>query len=158
MEVMARAAAAPDLDVLSELAVEAVEELTPNRGGAVWRRERARALPPLESLRSDLGDENCRICVGCIDDVPIGYGVLRVDALRDGGLLGRISDLYTLPGARGVGVGEAMMDHLLGFASERDCFGVDSIALPGDRHTKNFFESFGLVARELVVHRTLGHQ
>ena len=35
------------------------------------------------------------------------------------------------------------------------CFGVDSLALPGDRHTKNFFESFGLVARAIIVHRSL---
>jgi hypothetical protein len=32
---------------------------------------------------------------------------------------------------------------------------VDSLALPGDRHTKNFFEAFGLVARAIVVHKTL---
>ena len=38
-------------------------------------------------------------------------------------------------------------------AAAQGCFGVDSLALPGDRHTKNFFESFGLVARAIVVHR-----
>ncbi|MEZ5207350.1 MAG: hypothetical protein R2690_10330 [Acidimicrobiales bacterium] len=31
---------------------------------------------------------------------------------------------------------------------------VSTPSLPGDRSTKNFFESFGLVARAIVVHRT----
>ena len=35
------------------------------------------------------------------------------------------------------------------------CVGVDSLALPGNRHTKNFFETFGFKARALVVHRSL---
>ena len=66
-----------------------------------------------------------------------------------------VSDLYTDPGARELGIGEAMMDELIGWCRQRGCFGVDSLALPGDRHTKNFFESFGLVARAIVVHRPL---
>ena len=49
----------------------------------------------------------------------------------------------------------AMMEALVAWCRAQGCFGVDSIALPGDRHTKNFFESFGLVARAIVVHRSL---
>jgi hypothetical protein len=48
-----------------------------------------------------------------------------------------------------------MMQALVDWCTERGCMGVDSLALPGDRHTKNFFESFGLVARAIVVHRPL---
>ena len=47
------------------------------------------------------------------------------------------------------------MDALIEWCRAQGCFGVDSLALPGDRHTKNFFESFGLVARAIVVHRSL---
>ena len=32
---------------------------------------------------------------------------------------------------------------------------MDSLALPGDRATKNFFETHGLVARAITVHRRL---
>jgi len=32
---------------------------------------------------------------------------------------------------------------------------VQSTALPGDRATKNFFESQGMVARAILVHRWL---
>ena len=33
--------------------------------------------------------------------------------------------------------------------------GIDSFALPGDRETKNFFESQGMVARLINVYRSL---
>lgn len=35
------------------------------------------------------------------------------------------------------------------------CTGVDALALPGARATKNFFEENGFTARLLVVHRRL---
>ena len=155
MDVSARPATADDLPALVTLATAAIEELTPNRGGEVWRRHLARPMPPGDSLREDLDDPDAFVAVGTIDGTAIGYGVLRLEHLRDGSTLGVISDLFTLEGARGVSVGESVMDALIAWAAEHGCFGVDSLALPGDRHTKNFFESFGLVARAIVVHRSL---
>ncbi len=155
MEISARPATADDLPALETLATEAIEELTPHRGGAVWRRQLARAVPPGDSLRADLDDPDAFVVAGTLDDAIIGYGVVRVEHLRDGSRLGVISDLFTLEGARGVSVGEEVMGALIAWAGEQGCFGVDSVALPGDRHTKNFFESFGLVARAIVVHRSL---
>ncbi len=155
MEISARPATADDLPALETLATEAIEELTPHRGGDVWRRQLARPVPPGDSLRADLDDPDAFVVAGTLDDAIIGYGVLRVEHLRDGSRLGVISDLFTLEGARGVSVGEEVMGALIAWADEQGCFGVDSVALPGDRHTKNFFESFGLVARAIVVHRSL---
>ena len=40
-------------------------------------------------------------------------------------------------------------------AQDAGAVGIDSLALPGDRETKNFFETFGLKARAIVVHRSL---
>jgi GNAT superfamily N-acetyltransferase len=85
----------------------------------------------------------------------IGYATVRLELLADGGRLGVIEDLFVDPGCRQVGVGEVLMNHLLDWCRARGCFGVDSLALPGDRSTKNFFESFGLVARAIVVHKPL---
>lgn len=155
MEVAARTATHDDLGVLTDLATEAIDELTPHRGGAVWRRQDARPVPPTASLVTDLDDPDRHVVVGTIDETVVGYGVLGVETLSDGSRLGVISDLFTLEGARGVSIGESMMDALLAWATEQGCFGVDSLALPGDRHTKNFFESFGLVARAIVVHKRL---
>ena len=102
-----------------------------------------------------MADDDAHVVVGTIDEVCVGYGVVRRRRLDDGRHLATIDDLYTTEGARAVAVGEYMMDLLLDWARTSNCFGVDSLALPGDRHTKNFFESFGLVARAIVVHRSL---
>jgi ribosomal protein S18 acetylase RimI-like enzyme len=158
VDVTARPATADDLPALVTLATAAIEELTPHRGGDVWRRQQARSMPPGDSLLADLDDPDTHVVVGTVDDTAVGYGVLRVEHLRDGSHLGVISDLFTLDGAREVSVGEEMMDALVAWAGEQGCFGVDSLALPGDRATKNFFESFGLVARAIVVHRPLGER
>jgi hypothetical protein len=48
------------------------------------------------------------------------------------------------------------MDAIVAWAEAAGCVGIDSLALPGNRETKNFFETFGLVARAIVVHRPLG--
>jgi GNAT superfamily N-acetyltransferase len=96
------------------------------------------------------------VVAGTLDGTVVGYGLVRVERLDDGTLLGVIDDIYVDPGARAVGIGEALMNHMLDWCRSQGCFGVDSLALPGDRHTKNFFESFGLVARAIIVHRPLG--
>ncbi len=151
----ARPATADDKADLAELAELAAGELALLRGGAVWSQLEARSTPHSESLSRDLADDEALVVVGVIDDAVVGYGAVRLVKLHDGTHLGRISDIYVLPEARGVGVGEVMMDLLMAWASEQGCIGVDSLALPGDRNTKNFFETHGLVARAIIVHRSL---
>jgi GNAT superfamily N-acetyltransferase len=150
-----RPATSADVPRLAELAEAAIAELRVGRGGEVWARHLARREPVGESLARDLDAPDHRVVVGTVDDTVMGYGVARVEGLADGGRLGVVSDLYTEPGARELGLGEVMMDALLAWCASQGCFGVDSLALPGDRHTKNFFESFGLVARAIVVHKPL---
>ena len=48
-----------------------------------------------------------------------------------------------------------MMELMVSAARQAGAEGIDSLALPGDRATKNFFERFGLTARAIVVHRSL---
>ena len=52
-------------------------------------------------------------------------------------------------------VGAGKLDEVLAWCTERGCRGVDALALPGNRETKNFFETAGLVARAIVVHKRL---
>jgi len=155
----ARLAEAEDLARLGELARQAIAELAPQRGGAVWRRRDARNEPVEDDLAAAIAETGAGgarlVLVGTIVDIPVGYGVVRCVDLDDGGHLAVIEDLYVELGARGVGVGEAMMDLIIEWAQDRRCIGVDAVALPGNRETKNFFESFGLVARAIVVHRPL---
>ena len=150
----ARPATADDVPALSALAEAAADELAPTRGGTVFL---AREAPPRgpERFLGALADQDVLVVVGTVDGQPIGYGTVRIELLRDGARLGVIDDLFVLPDARGIGVGETMVDLLIDFCRRRECDGVDAVALPGNRATKNFFETFGMVARAIVVHRSL---
>ena len=151
----ARTATADDLPRIAELADIALDELSATKGGAVWLRREARPRPVAESLAQAIEDDAQHVVVGTIDDAIVGYGVARLERLHDRGLLGIVDDIYVEPEARGVAVGEAIMDDLLAWSKAQGCFGVDSLALPGNRDTKNFFERYGLVARAIIVHKPL---
>jgi ribosomal protein S18 acetylase RimI-like enzyme len=151
----ARPATIEDLPALEQLAREAIDELRPTRGGELWAQTLGRREPLAETFSVDLTDPGRLVVVGCVDTTIVGYGMVRLQGLPDGRPIGVVGDLYTHPQARGIGVGEAMMDLLVAWCNERHCTGIDAVALPGNRATKNFFETFGLTARAILVHRAL---
>ncbi len=150
-----RPATVDDLPRLAELAAQAVAEQRQSKGGDVWVRREARQAPFEARLADEVASAETEVLVGTLDDAVLGYGVAVVESLPDGGRLGVVTDLYVEPGGREVGIGETLMQALVDWCAAQGCFGVDSLALPGDRATKNFFESFGLVARGIIVHRNL---
>lgn len=156
MSEAARRATAADLEILAGLAAQAVDEQRAERGGAIWSRREAREVPAGASLGEDLHAPDRLVLAGTYDGVVVGYAVVAVEPLRDGSPLGVLRDIFVEAEAREVGVGEALVDAVLDWCRERGCVGVDGLALPGNRSTKNFFESFGFVARAIVVHRPLG--
>src|SRR4051812_2146733 len=125
------------------------------KGGAVWAAREARPEPVEDSLKASLADDATRTVVGTIDDVVIGYAVVRVEVLNDGSRLGVVDDIFVEEGARGVSVGETMMGDLVAWCERQGCAGMDALALPGHRLTKNFFEESGFTARKLVMHHRL---
>jgi GNAT superfamily N-acetyltransferase len=151
----ARPAETDDLPHLATLAQAFVAELRADRGGSTWAAREAPAPPELDALARSLGAEDSRVLVGCIDQVVVGYATTELDALRDGTRLAVLRALYVEPDARGVGVGAALLEAVIGWARARGAAGVDSLVLPGNRGAKNFFEAHGLVARAIVVHRRL---
>ncbi|MCE2524607.1 MAG: GNAT family N-acetyltransferase [Acidimicrobiia bacterium] len=102
-----------------------------------------------------LQDGARRFWLGALDGAAVGFAAAQLSRLADGSLIAGVEALYVLPEARGVGLGEALMDAVLAWATAAGAVGVDSIALPGDRVTKNFFERYGLTARALQVYRQL---
>jgi GNAT superfamily N-acetyltransferase len=152
----ARSATAADVAAIVPLVAAAGGEKQTQKGGPLWFRRERRWREVDADLVTALSRTDHEVAVGTIDDVVVGYGLVRTERLGDGSLLGIVDDLYVDEGARAVGVGEAVMDHLIDWCRTQGCFGVDSLALPGDRSTKNFFESFGLVARAIIVHKPLG--
>ncbi len=152
MEEACRRAVAADVPRLAELNRAVVEELAPMRGGAVWKAREARQEPVEEALAELLEDPDARVVVATIDGVVVGYAVVRLEHLTDGSVLGVIDDIFVDEGARQVGLGELMIDDLMAWCEERKCIGMDAMALPGHRATKNFFEESGFTARQLVMH------
>jgi GNAT superfamily N-acetyltransferase len=141
----ARPAGAADRDRIGELRAQLFAELGAYRGGELWARERTSAARADESAAY----------VGTLDDVVVGYGIVEVAELRDGGRIGVVTELYVEPDAREVGVGEALVGMVLDWCREHGCEGVDATALPGHRAAKNFFEERGFVARSLTMYRGL---
>lgn len=144
-----------DIDRVVEMAETLRHEVEAVRGGTLWARREGRAEPLAGAYAALLDRDDLRFVVGTIDDVVVGFAVGEVEALHDGARLGVISDLYVEPDARGVGVGEEMANDLVAFFSAQGCVGVDALALPGHRMTKNFFEEQGFVSRLLVMHHVL---
>ena len=155
MEVDARIAVRGDLEALAGLAADAVAEQVDARGGWVWSRREVRPRPFELSLEAALSDPDQQLWIGTIDGTAVGYATAAIEVLQTGELLGRVLDLYVTPGAREVAVGEVLISQVLDWCGEHSCVGIDALALPGNRATKNFFETFGFTARLLVLHRKL---
>ncbi len=148
----ARLAVADDVVAIEAINARQREEIRDERGGSLFLRREAGPAPVAPRIEKGLTD-GAIVVVGCYDEVIFGYGFAEIEELLDGSNLARLTDFVVDADARKAGIGEAMMDLLIAEAKQRDCIGIDSVALPGDRNTKNFFESFGLKARMLTVHR-----
>jgi GNAT superfamily N-acetyltransferase len=148
-----RPATEADVPRLAELVRAVTAELEVTRGGAVWKARESRQEPIEAGLEKLLGDPDARLLAGTLDDVIVGYAAAHIELLADGSRLGVVDDIYVEEGARGVGLGEAMMDVLVAWCHDEGCIGMDAMA--GHRHTKNFFEESGFTARQLIMHKPL---
>jgi len=147
-----------DLPELVRLAELARIELGEERGGPMWQLLHGRPDPLPATLSADLTEAASDagvVLLGLWADAPAGYAAAHREQLGDGTSIAVVSDVFVEPGFRGVGIGDALMTELIGWATAHGCRGVDALALPGMRQSKNFFERFGLVARAILVHRDL---
>ena len=149
-DAAARHAAVDDLDVLLRLAELSRADRLNERGGAVL--EHLDPRPPIDAAR--VVDRDVLLAIGLYDDVALGYAHAALCDV-DGTPIVRMYDVFVEPEARGVGVGEALLEFVFDWARRRHAIAIDSIVLPGNREGKNFFERFGLVARAIHVYRTL---
>ncbi len=150
----ARPASAGDVPALIEIVEQHAAKIVDDRGGQLLLDHEA-LLPPLsQRLNASIEDEDSIVLVGEFDGVAFGVAHARLHQLPDS-TIAKLEHFVVDAEARSVAVGEAMMNEIIGWAGEHGCAGIDSQALPGDRSTKNFFESFGLKARLLTVHYRL---
>jgi GNAT superfamily N-acetyltransferase len=139
-----RRAGPQDSDRCRDLLATARAESATARGGDLL-------VPPDADPSFWLDQPDRVLLVGLFDEVVVGLAAGRVAVDR----IGHVDCCYVETGARGVGVGESLIGGLLGWFGERGCAGVDALALPGDRSTKQLLESAGFKARLLVLHRRL---
>lgn len=158
MDVTARAAEPAEVAAVASLVREGRAGLGEQRGGALWLARQAIREPLDDAVAAMIEADTACVMVGCIDAEPLGVLLADIDLdwATSEAVLATVRELFVVAEARGVGLGEAMMNATIDWATERGCVGIDGYALPGDRATKNFFETFGLVARGIVVHKRLG--
>lgn len=139
--IAARLAAPTDDEAVAELRELARAAVALQRGGPSLLEQSSSGATPHADVTT---------FVGCIDDVAVGYAVVSVDGDR-----ALASELYVRDEARDVGVGHALLQAIIDHARSLGATHLDSYALPGDRDTKNFFESHAMKSRLLVVHQPL---
>jgi GNAT superfamily N-acetyltransferase len=154
----ARRALPSDLAACARLLEKARDRVGALRGGPELLA--ACALPPAplpvdeQWVVEHWTGEQRILLVGTIDGVVVGLGAGRVTA-RGAERVGSVDCCYVEADARGVGVGSALAGSLVQWFAAAGCVAVDAPALPGDREMKQLFESQGLSARLLVLHRRL---
>lgn len=153
----ARPATRGDADRCAALCGMALGELSGQRGGPLFTRREtglvAKALLRPGGLDGLLSSSRRQVLVGTLDGAVVGLAVARTEEVGEAAH-GVIDGIYVEPEARGVGVGRALLEGLLGWFAATNCRGIDAAALPGDRPTKNFFEAAGFKARLLTLHQT----
>ena len=154
-----RVASLDDDSRLVELCAELVAGISAQRGGPLLidpGLDEPTGAALAGRLRLLLDRPDSLVLVGTLDEVVVGLAVSTVQQIAGRGRRGVLGACYVEPGARGVGVGRLLLDRALSWFEECGCDGVDGTALPGDRESKNFYESAGFRARMLTMHRHLG--
>jgi GNAT superfamily N-acetyltransferase len=151
----ARPAREDDLATCLELLARALSDARSMRGGPALV---GNTTPPdvLARWTDAAPSDAAAVYVGEFHHAVVGLAAATV-AVRPHATArsGRIECCYVEEGARGVGVGSALMEAMVTWCSQQACRDVDALALPGDRHTKQRFEGAGFTARLLVLNRPL---
>ncbi len=145
--VQARPAKPEDLESVNSLAREMVGAIQNKRGGAALL-----ASQPIESNAAQgwysSGDASLVVATADSEVVGFALGTASLEVFS-------LHWIFIHNAARRVGLGSALLDSILNQAERQGCKRFDSVALPGDARTKNFFESYGIKARLLTVSREL---
>lgn len=156
MHEFVRAAVIEDVDELVRLEQEHRDALASGvRGGAEWLRDHATV--GAAGWTHALHDASNHVIVAGLDGAVLGYAHASLRPLPIGtpNAIAQVHSISVADGAREVGLGEALVSELVNWATGRGATAIEAEALPGDRQTKNLFERVGLVARLLVVSKSL---
>lgn len=133
-----RRALPDDLGELNELDRRARLGLNDERGGH-------RLLELVASRVDRWFEEGVETLVSLIDDVPVGFLVLKLDDISV------IESVFVREEAREVGCGDALLGAARSLAEEFGSRRLEATALPGDRETKNLYERASITAKAITV-------
>lgn len=150
----ARPAEHADLTQAAQLLATALDGARTMRGGAALLGS---ATPAELMARWTSGGSEAALYVGEFDHAVVGLAAATTFT-RTGATdrSGRIECCFVQANARGVGVGSALMDAVVGWCGALGCRDIDALALPGDRSSKQRLEAAGFVARLLTLNRRPG--
>ncbi|MFZ0251771.1 MAG: GNAT family N-acetyltransferase [Acidimicrobiales bacterium] len=149
---LARPARAEDRQACTRLLSQALVAAESMRGGAALVGD-ATTVSLLDEWTRP-GDRS-QLLVGEYEGAVVGFLAVTAGPGPKGVTNGRIACCYVETGARGVGVGTALMDAAVAWCGARGCAAMDALALPGDRTTKQRLEASGFTARLLTLSRRL---
>ena len=154
MSPTVRPAESTDLDDLVSLLESASMELRNQRGGEAFLNGPTRRHASPSALRAALGDESTMVWCGVWEGAVVGYAIAELIDEGDTRIV-ELTDVFTIPDAREVGVGEVLVEAAIAWAIASEASAIDAHALPGARATKNLYERLGLTARLITVRREL---
>ena len=137
-----------DLSELEALRLVARAAVRDHRGGRLLLDDLDRSSGAARSEdRAAKVEFLARLC-----GAPAGFASM-VPAVPPG--VARVEELFVVPELRSIGIGHHLLEAMIAEAVERGCGGIEAVALPGDRQTKNFFEAHGMTARAITVYAPL---
>ena len=144
MSTTVRPAEQSDINELTALMDTAVLELRNQRGGEALAWGLDRNASSLHTLTSALDAPDTMLWCGLWENVLAGYAIASV--ITEGGeQVVLITDIYTTPEVRDVGVGELLLESAIAWATGLDAVAIDAYALPGARESKTSSSALGLL-------------
>lgn len=153
MKLEVRSARSDDVPALVELYRRLEDEMTALH--PMWPLADGLSEPVEKTLEELVEDPESQLVLGSVEGVPFGFLYARIEILlpqAGGDLIGSIRLVFTDPGAREIGLAEAMRDNVMDRFRRRGISKFDAHVLPGHRLAKNFFEAGGFSARSIVMH------
>lgn len=141
------------LDELEEFLAEISGELALRRGGTQLLGELGH---PVELARKiALSGEDSFTYTVTLNNVLSGLIWAKIMMNEFGDRVCYVPVFAVLKDARRHGVGRELFSALEDWVATKDVSAIEFTTLPGDRHTKNFCESNGLIARSLKMHKAI---
>ena len=153
MIISARTATPDDIEDLLPLYRALEAEQTELR--AMWRLADGLPEPTDTAFKGILDDDQSILVIGELDGVPLGFAWAQLTDLlpqAEGSRVVVVRLIHTEIEARGVGIGEAMVDAVFDHFRPQGITKYDARVSPGHRNAKNFFESHGFKARLITMH------